>query len=97
MTKTHLLQEVRDMRFEEIYGRWRRGAHRRKRERKPMTGMMLHLDGSLMESREGDTKVWITNRTDNVLHKQNILTCYLQTIIYSHFHKLRNLCLTPIL
>ena len=25
MTKTHLLQEVRHMRFEEIYGKWRRG------------------------------------------------------------------------
>jgi hypothetical protein len=32
----------------------RRGAHRRKRERKPCEGMMLHQDGS--------REVWLANR-----------------------------------
>jgi len=93
MTRATVLQEVRQMRFEELYerrqrleltmrkrrrswgsrsgrfaggatdmkrrGRWgwrigglgalRRGAHRKKRPRKPLPGMMLHQDGSTHE------------------------------------------------
>ena len=54
--------------------RAKRGSHRRRRERKPMTGMMLHIDGSkhrwLQDDRYYDLLVILDDATSEIYYAQ---------------------------
>lgn len=71
----------------------RRGKHRRKRERKPMAGMMIHQDGSTHEWVSGQQWDLIVTMDDATSHVYSMFFCDQEGTI-SSFRGIRDVILT---
>src|SRR3954452_8977834 len=65
--------------------RKKRGSHRRRRERKPMTGMMLHIDGSkhrwFQDDRYYDLLVILDDATSEIYYAQLVVEESTRTVM----------------